>query len=222
MITANYKLTWNGDDFNRRLRTQLKYAVHKGAERIRRSAQLLLNVSGQAPIGKTGLNRATGKGVSKLDATGKNQRIMEQGIKVFGGTAFRARAFKPRGLKQRVRAVFSKPPTRQLAFGGSYKGVDRIYWNEDTKKWTTSSKPGDPPHRQSGMLRNRMAVEKTMLGFRAKIGPGNSLKYARIQELGGKTRFGTLPPRPYMAVAFQDNVREIGMDFMRAIAKAIK
>lgn len=219
MIEANYRFKWNGDEFTRRMRTQFKYAVRRGAERIRRSAIQLLNVSGQAPIGKTGLNRATGKGVSKLDATGKNQRILENGLKAFGGVAFRAREFQPKGIGQRFRAIFRKPPTRQLAFGGSYKGVDRIYWNEDTRRWTTSSKPGNPPHRQSGRLCSSMTVEITSLGFRAKIGPGNHLKYARIQELGGKTRFGTLPPRPYMSVAFQDNVSEIAMDFMRAIDK---
>lgn len=125
--------------------------------------------------------------------------------------------------------VISSTPGKRIAFGGTLrykkKGVlsqvDRVYWyGEPLHRWVQSSVPGTPPHKQTGELQRRISVQPVNEGYRAKVGPANNLKYGRIQELGGKTRFGTLPPRPYLEPSFQKMVPAIMQDFRVAIAKA--
>lgn len=71
----------------------------------------------------------------------------------------------------------------------------------------TPSKPFiDPPGQVSGKLRQSVsqskAVRRGMAVYSTSVGP--SIKYGRIQELGGRTGRGgrtLLPPRPYLAPA---------------------
>lgn len=195
----------------------MKTAVRKGGERVWRETVQALNVSGKAAIKPTGLNRLTAKEGRGLTTTQKNDLIRTRGISAMRGTikAFRARPVRPAGSPRIRPGEF----TKQVAFGGSIGGVDRIYWNDDKKWWTTSSMPGTPPHKQSGRLQ-KIARQPVNDGYRIRVGPSNGLKYGRIQELGGKTRFGTLPPRPYLEPSFQKMVPAIMQDFRVAIAKA--
>jgi phage gpG-like protein len=200
MIRVNYNLQWNGPVIISRVHREIKQAVRKGSERVRRAAKdPILNKSGKVATTLAGMNRGT-----------LAQR-WNRGVK--GSTNLKVINLKP----------------NPLAFGGTYRAtykkkhhrVDRVYWYGDPlHRWVQSSMPGDPPHKQSGHLQRSIAVEVINDGMRAKIGPGNGLVYARIQELGGKTRFGTLPPRPYMQPALAAEQSAILQDFHRAVAKA--
>lgn len=198
MVNAKVKLTWAPSAVTAAIRREVKTAVRKGGERVRRETMVALNVSGKAATAKAQLNKG---GVADRLA---RKRLL-QGIKVIALNG------------------------RTLRFGGSYtygKGkkkatVDRIYWyGSPLFRWVQSSVPGTPPHKQTGELQRRISVQPVNEGYRAKVGPSNNLKYGRIQELGGKTRFGTLPARPYLEPSFQKMVPAIMQDFRVAIAKA--
>lgn len=193
MITASYKLTWQGDPYKRRLLFELQRAVRQGAERVRRNAkESQLNTSGWSATTLAGLNK------KKLTA----RLAMESQIS---------------GLK----TVTSKRTGASLKFGGSYGNLDRIYWYAPRKRWVQSSPPGSPPHKQSGELQRRISVEISPHGLKAKVGPGQKLKYARIQELGGKGLLN-LPPRPYMRPALMAEAQRIMFGFQMAITRASK
>lgn len=196
MITATYKLNWKGEPYKRRLLRELQRATREGAERVRRNAkQDQLNTTGKAATTKAGLNRGN---VAKR--IGRRAMIVD--------------------LKQ-VRSV-RLPKRKSLLFGGSYNGIDRIYWyGEPLHRWVQSSQPGTPPHKQTGTLQRSIAVEVASHGLRAKIGPGQQLKYGRIQELGGKGLIN-LPPRPYMRPALLAEAQRIMFGFEMAIARASK
>jgi hypothetical protein len=81
-----------------------------------------------------------------------------------------------------------------------------------------SSPPGLPPHTQTGNLK-QIAIEFSAGGLTAKVGPKYGLKYARIQELGGRGMI-RLPPRPYMKPAFDSQQVAIMQNIANAIAKA--
>ena len=204
MITAKFTLNWQGGEYSQRLHRELVRATRQSAERVKREAVKLLSVSGQAAVTPTGLNRVKGKGSRELTTTQKNYRIKHSGIAAMTNLKF----------------VKSNKTGASLVFGGSHKGVDRIYWNNSTRKWTTSSPPGSPPHKQSGRL-HEIAVQTIMGGLRAKIGPQNGLKYARVQELGGKALIN-LPPRPYMRPAFVSQEQAILFQFALAVQRAAK
>jgi hypothetical protein len=220
MINFNFNLKWNGPIIISRMQREIKHAVAQGAQRVQRAAkETLLNVSGQKFVTPTGLNRLSAKEKRGLSVTAQNNLIRQKGLgSISGLTAFRARPIRPKNQPR----IQPGQITKQVAFGGSFKGVGRIYWNSDINKWTTSSAPGTPPHMQSRTLRNRIVYEMVNNGMRAKIGPAQELKYGRMQELGGKTRFGTLPPRPYMAPALAMTQSAILQDFYRAVARATK
>ena len=210
MITAKFNLSWQGGEYSNRLHKELQRAVERSAIMVRDKAKELLNVPGQAAVTPLGLNRARGKGVGKLTTTQKNLRIFAQGLQTV----------------QNLKTVTSKKTGKTLRFGGSMGGVDRIYWNNDTRKWTTASAPGTPPHRQSGNLR-KIAYEKTHNGLKAKVGPQQGLVYARVQELGSKGSGGkrsmiNLPARPYMRPAFESQQQAILFQFALAVQRAAK
>jgi phage gpG-like protein len=221
MIQYRTNLKWNGPIVLSRINREIKQAVRQGAERVRRAAKdPILNKSGKVLTTKAGLNRLSAKEKRGLSVTDQNDLIRTKGLKSISGLiAFRARPVRPKSGDKIRRGDF----TQQVAFGGSYNGIDRIYWyGEPLHRWVQSSTPGTPPHKQTGHLQRSIAVEIVNDGLRAKIGPGQGLRYARIQELGGKTRFGTLPPRPYMAPALTMTQSAIVQDFFRAIARATK
>lgn len=223
MITAKFNLSWQGGEYSNRLHKELQRAVQQSALRVQRAAKELLNVSGQAAVTPLGLNRARGKNVSKLTTTEKNQRIFSHGLRqvqnlgVVGGIVIQS---KDRFGESQLSVKATSKSGKFMTHGGSMGGVDRIYWNNDTRKWTTASAPGTPPHRQSGNLR-KIAIEPTHAGLRAKIGPQQGLVYARIQELGGKGLIN-LPARPYMRPAFESQQQAILFQFALAVQRAAK
>jgi len=205
MIQYRTNLKWNGPIVLSRINREIKQAVRQGAERVRRAAKdPILNKSGKVLTTKAGLNKGKtlaerwNRGVREL----KGLNVVNLGSKqlAFGGST-----------------TFTDKKSKQVIV------VDRVYWyGEPLHRWVQSSTPGTPPHKQTGHLQRSIAVEIVNDGLRAKIGPGQGLRYARIQELGGKTRFGTLPPRPYMAPALTMTQSAIVQDFFRAIARATK
>ncbi|KIF71872.1 hypothetical protein HY68_01680 [Streptomyces sp. AcH 505] len=68
----------------------------------------------------------------------------------------------------------------------------------------TPSAPGDPPSLITGTLRRSIKVTGPvpagMGRWLAEIGP--TAVYGRVQELGGSAGHADLPPRPYVAPAF--------------------
>ena len=204
MITAKYKLDWKGEPYKKRLLRELQRATRQGAERVRRNAiSVQLNTSGKSATAKAGLNKG-----SVADRWARRKRI--QGLKT----------------------VKSKLTGASLTFGGNYTyqnkktrvttRVDRIYWyGEPLHRWVQSSPPGSPPHKQTGTLQRSIAVEPATHGLKAKIGPGNHLKYGRIQELGGRGLIN-LPPRPYMRPALAAEAQRVLFDYQLAIARASK
>ena len=204
MITASYKLTWQGDPYKRRLLFELQRAVRQGAERVRRNAvSVQLNTSGQAVTNKYGANRGDVKkrfanpNITNLKTVNGAGRLM-----LFGGTF----TFKGKSGLNKNRTY----------------SVDRIYWyGKPLHRWVQSSPPGTPPHKQTGTLQRSIAVEVAAHGLKAKVGPGQKLKYARIQELGGKGLLN-LPPRPYMRPALMAEAQRIMFGFQMAITRASK
>lgn len=199
MIKATFKFEWHGEQYTNRLHRELQKAVHRGGYLVQREAKKLLNTSGKGVTAKLGLNRP-GKGSSKMTTTQKNHAIFRNGKNAISG------------LKT----------VKGFNFGGSYKGTDRIYWyGNPLHRWVQSSPPGSPPHKQSGTLQRSLAVELMKNGLRAKVGPAKLLKYARIQELGGKGLI-RLSARPYMKPAFESQQQAILFQFQLAIQRAAK
>lgn len=205
MITAKFKLEWEGNQYNQRLHRNLVQAVAKSAMLVQRSTKELLKTSGQAAIKPTGLNRTAGKQFKGLTTTQKNLAMFYGGLN------------KVQGLKTAV----TKDKSVTLRTGGTYQGVKRIYWNNSTRRWTTSSAPGTPPHKQSGELQRRIYFQVFAGGLKAKVGPGEMLIYGRIQELGGQSLV-KLPARPYLRPAFEANQQAILFQFALAVQKAAK
>jgi hypothetical protein len=201
MIQYRTNLKWNGPIVLSRINREIKQAVRQGAERVRRAAKdPLLNKSGKSMTARAGLNKGktpVGRwyhGVGNL--TGLN-------IVNFGKSSMASGGILAAGkLKNQTT-------------------IDRVYWyGEPLHRWVQSSVPGTPPHKQTGHLQRSIAVEIVNDGLRAKIGPAQGLKYARIQELGSKS--GRLAARPYMAPALTMTQSAIVQDFFRAIARATK
>ncbi len=73
----------------------------------------------------------------------------------------------------------------------------------------TPSAPGEPPALVTGNLRRSITVVGPdpesvggYPGWKAQIGP--TAIYGRVQELGGETGRGLLPPRPYLTPAYDE------------------
>ena len=199
MISHNFSLEWEGEAYKARLHKELSRAIHKSAIAVRRAAVKLLNKPGAAAT--KDLNKQDGKAFKGLNATQMNALTFSSGLK------------KIEGLK----TVKGRKTT--LRFGGTHKGASRIYWyGPPQNRWTTASAPGSPPHMQSGNLK-KIVVEPSRGGLHAKVGPMQGLKYARIQELGGKGMLN-LAPRPYMRPAMESQQAEIMDRFDQAILKA--
>ena len=54
----------------------------------------------------------------------------------------------------------------------------------------------------------------------AKIGPAYGLKYARIQELGGRAMIN-LPERPYMRPAYETVLPQMDSIFKKHLGKVV-
>jgi len=199
MISRNFYLEWEGEAYKARLHKELSRAIHKSAIAVRRAAVRLLNKPGAAATND--LNKQDGKAFKGLNATQKNALTFSSGLKKIEG----------------IKTVKGRKST--LRFGGTHKGASRIYWyGPPQNRWTTASAPGSPPHMQSGNLK-KIVVEPSRGGLHAKVGPMQGLKYARIQELGGKGMIN-LAPRPYMRPAMESQQAGIMDRFDQAILKA--
>lgn len=199
MINTTFKLDWKGEAYEARLHSELAKAIRTSAGKVRNKAIQLLNKPGAAAA--KDLNKQDGKEFKGLNATQMNALTFSSGLK------------KIQGLK----TVKGRKST--MRFGGTHKGASRIYWyGPPQNRWTTASAPGSPPHMQSGNLKE-IVVEPSRGGLHAKVGPKHGLKYARIQELGGKGMLN-LAPRPYMRPAMESQQSEIMDRFNQAILKA--
>jgi hypothetical protein len=201
MINLNIDLQWNGNAYISRLRTELSKAIRKSAGAVRNEAIKLLNTSGKSAT--RGLNKVTGKGSKNLTATQKNDRIFQTGISTINN----------------LKKITSAKTGKTLIVGGSIGSISRIYWyGPPLHRWVQSSPPGSPPHSQTGNLK-QILIEFSAGGLTARVGPKYGLKYARIQELGGRGII-RLPPRPYMRPAFESQQVAIMQNIADAIAKA--
>ena len=206
MITAKFNLSWQGGEYSNRLHKELQKAVHQSALRVQRSAKELLNTSGKSALAKTGINQI-GSRTGSMAAVNR----------------FRAGQRDIFNLKE----VSNKAGNKTMVFGGTHisnKGgrIDRVYWyGSPLHRWVQSSPPGSPPHKQTGTLQRSITVETIQAGLKAKIGPAQSLIYARIQELGGKGLIN-LPARPYMRPAFASQQQAILFQFALAVQRAAK
>ena len=201
MINVNINLQWNGDAYILRLRTELSKAIRKSAGAVRNEAVKLLNTSGKSAT--RGLNKVSGKGSKNLTATQKNARIFQNGLSTINN----------------LKKITSAKTGKTLIVGGSIGSIGRIYWyGSPLNRWVQSSPPGSPPHSQTGTLK-QIVIEFSTGGLTAKIGPRYGLKYARIQELGGRGMI-RLPPRPYMKPAFESQQVAIMQNIADAIVKA--
>lgn len=199
MINTTFRLDWKGEAYEARLHSELAKAIRTSAGKVRNKAIQLLNKPGAAAA--KDLNKQDGKDFKGLNATQMNALTFSSGLK------------KIQGLK----TVKGRKST--MRFGGTHKGASRIYWyGPPQNRWTTASAPGSPPHMQSGNLK-KIVVEPSRGGLHAKVGPIHGLKYARIQELGGKGMLN-LAPRPYMRPAMESQQSEIMDRFNQAILKA--
>lgn len=203
MINFSHKFTWNGPAVLGRIKREVQVAVRKSAEQVRTVTKAeALNTSGASRTNKGGLNRGSvAKRIWRKDLISDLRTIKIKGQSVplmFGGNF----TYRDKAKQKDVR-------------------LDRIYWyGEPVFRWVQSSVPGTPPHKQSRNLQKSIAVQTIQDGMRAKIGPAQGLKYARIQELGGKSKFGTLPPRPYLKPSFDKCIPFTLQEFRKAVARA--
>lgn len=186
MSETKVTITWNGDKYTAVVRRELRSAVRRGAGEVKKHASALLNEEGTAVTTPHGIGAQNGR--KKLS----RDQIFARGL----------------GMARPDKIITTKSGS-MVTIGGRMGNQNRIYWNETTGKWTQSSVPGTPPHKQSGKLQQSVTFQMGAGDMSAKIGPGQGLVYARIQELGGKTRFGTLPKRPYMKPAFQASITRV-------------
>lgn len=203
MIQAKFELEWLGEKIAAKLNRELQREVLKSGEKVRDETKKLLNESGKGVVAKTGLNQP-GKGSSKMTTTQKSQAVYQNGLKNI----------------QNLKTITSAKAGKTLHVGGSYKGVDRIYYyGEPLHRWVQSSLPGSPPHKQHGTLQRSISVEPMNGNMRVKVGPAHGLKYARIQELGGRGMI-RLPARPYLKPAFESQQNQIFDRIREAIKRA--
>lgn len=205
MITYSYKLNWRGKIAIAKYNAAIENAVAQSALQVQREAKKLLNKSGKGVVAKLGLNKVKGKGSRKLSAEEKVNLRFTQGMEALSKT----------------KTVHGKK--NKITFGGSFTAedgtkTDRIYWyREPLHRWVQSSQPGTPPHKQTGSLQ-RIAVQFYNSKMGAKIGPQYGLKYARIQELGGRGMIN-LPPRPYMQPAYEMVLPKINDIFKKHLGR---
>ena len=207
MINATFKLEWNGPEYTARLHKELQRAVRQSAGMVRNKAVELLNVSGKALTAKSGINSMMTKGASRTQQSVERFKVGFRDI-------------------YNLKEVNSKKTGKSMFFGGTIMSskvgrIDRVYWYASPLfRWVQASQPGTPPHKQTGNLQ-QIAVEYSSGNFRAKIGPKYGLKYARIQELGGKAMVN-LAPRPYLKPAFESQQQAILFQFALAVQRAAK
>lgn len=83
---------------------------------------------------------------------------------------------------------------------------------------------GQVLHRQTGALVGSVAIQKFSGGsIGGRVGPNKV--YAAIHEFGGMAGRGhsvTIPPRPYMQPAFEENISRITELFEKEIDKVLK
>lgn len=190
MIQYKYKISWRGKLAVTKYKSAIENAVAESALKVQREAKKQLNTSGKGVVAKLGLNKA--KSAEKRFAKG-------------------VAAVKD------LQTVQGKKD--KLTFGGSFKGKDRIYWyREPLHRWVQSSPPGTPPHKQTGTLQRSVFIQFYNGKMGAKIGPAYGLKYARIQELGGRGMIN-LPPRPYMQPAYEMVLPQINEVFKKHLGR---
>jgi len=201
MIEYSYKLNWKGKVAFAKYRAATEMAVARSALEVQRAAKKLLNKSGKGVTAKLGLNSENNS--KKISGAEKTEMRLREGIAKLSG----------------LKTIHSKK--NKLTFGGSFKGTSRIYWyREPLHRWVQASQPGTPPHKQSGKLQ-QIVVKLFRGGTAAKIGPQYGLKYARIQELGGRGMVN-LAPRPYMRPAYESVIPQIDGIFKKYLGKAVK
>ena len=92
------------------------------------------------------------------------------------------------------------------------------YWRADIRKWVQASKPGEPPHVQSGVLRGSIATQAT--GYATVVvGPTSPPAwYGVVHEQPGRPAKHH-PRRPFMAPALR-RVRSVFAKFWRNLPLA--
>lgn len=165
--------------------------------------------------------RATHQGAIRIQRTAKDPILNKPGKAMMGlsginrGTVAARRSAGLKRLKGARTLTFKRK--------GILRTANYVYWyGEPLHRWVQASAPGTPPHKQTGTLQRSIAVQISQDKLSAKVGPGQGLVYARVQELGGKTRRGVLPPRPYMKPAFQTELQSIYEGYKAAVERAMK
>jgi hypothetical protein len=90
----------------------------------------------------------------------------------------------------------------------------RVYRIKGRKRRHRASAPGEPPANLFGNLQKSVNFE--VRGSKEMIfGAGNDsdVKYARILELGGNTKFATIQPRPYLIRAINEKEKQTDVIF---------
>ena len=208
-MATNVKISWKGDQYMAQVLRNLTNAVDRSAEWVRTATMKSLSGAGQK-----------GKGLAKLNKVSKKMSEDENNAAKIA----RGEALMVKSIKQ----FKSKSGKLNVRHGGSFTHTDKktgavehhsgVYWyGEPVNKWVTASKPGTPPNRQTGDLRSSIQYEKYNDGLSAKVGPLDTLVYARRQELGGP---GSFPARPYLRPSFLSVKPKILNEIEKAVRKA--
>ena len=113
-----------------------------------------------------------------------------------------------------VEARKSRP--KSLGMSKADKRAKGLYWyGEPLHRWVEASKPGTPPHKQTGRLQRSILIEENRKKLSAKVGPAQKLVYARKLELGGDG----VAPRPYLSPAFEAMQARIFKEIENAVSK---
>ena len=80
----------------------------------------------------------------------------------------------------------------------------RIIARRSIKRSKKASRPGTPPHTQTGLLKSSLVYYVDKQKLYAVVGPSADTigKIGEVHEFGGNYKKGNYPARPFMAPAF--------------------
>ena len=97
-------------------------------------------------------------------------------------------------------AIVEAAAKRKLSKGGKKK-LPTKFGDKHAQFATEPSKPGEPPHLQTGNLRSSIQSAPTSEGTYV-VGPTASAWYGQVHEFGGRNH----PKRPFMRPALMESI----------------
>jgi HK97 gp10 family phage protein len=104
-------------------------------------------------------------------------------------------------------AIVEAAMKKKLSKGGKKRAPTQL-GDKKATFITDPSKPGDPPHLQTGNLRSSIQYAETPEGT-VVVGPSSSAGYGQVHEFGGKNH----PKRPFARPALAESAEKFPEQF---------